>query len=409
MSGFDDDFTPQPERLRRALECLLNEPSELPLTQPWPHDFPEDGRSGDAIIDLLAPKVLGQAVKLGSPIAMAHMDPPTPWLAWAMTQWNARLNQNVLHPATSPVAREIESKVISWLAPSFGMTGGFMTGGATLSNLNALWAAREARGIKRVIASSAAHVSIAKAANILGLPMVKVPAHRTGAMDNSALPRDLSDAALVLTAGTTGTGAIDPLMVDTRAAWIHVDAAWAGPLIFTHYAERLEGIKRADSVAVSAHKLLFQPKDAALVFFRDSEQSLAAISADGAYLADANVGVQGSRGAVAIPLFATLLAWGRRGLKARLEHCMAASESLAAWIAGQRELELLADPVSGVVVWRIKKDDRSPKQLSFALPETMASQVDIDGETWIRQVAANPLVDVHQVITVIESELERRR
>jgi len=43
------------------------------------------------------------------------------------------------------------------------------------------------------------------------------------------------------------------------------------------------------------------------------------------------------------------------------------------------------------------------------LPETMASQVDIDGETWIRQVAANPLVDVHQVITVIESELERRR
>ena len=256
---------------------------------------------------------------------------------------------------------------------------------------------------------SAAHVSIAKAANILGLPVVKVPAHRTGAMDSSALSGDLSDAALVLTAGTTGTGAIDPLMVDTRAAWIHVDAAWAGPLIFTQYAERLEGIKRADSVAVSAHKLLFQPKDAALVFFRDPERSLAAISAHGAYLADANVGVQGSRGAVAIPLFATLLAWGQRGLKARIEHCMAASESLAAWIAGQRELELLAEPVSGVVVWRIKKDDRSPKQPSFGWPETMASQVVIDGETWIRQVAANPLVDVDQVIGAIDSELERRR
>ena len=46
--------------------------------------------------------VLGGAQRLDTPLSFAHMDPPTPWLTWAMTLWNARLNQNLLHPAAAP-------------------------------------------------------------------------------------------------------------------------------------------------------------------------------------------------------------------------------------------------------------------------------------------------------------------
>jgi L-2,4-diaminobutyrate decarboxylase len=80
------------------------------------------------------------------------MDPPTPWITWATTLWNASLNQNLLHPATSPAARDIEQRVVQWLASFFGMTGGHMTAGSTLANLTALWAARECAGVKEVVA-----------------------------------------------------------------------------------------------------------------------------------------------------------------------------------------------------------------------------------------------------------------
>jgi L-2,4-diaminobutyrate decarboxylase len=107
---------------------------------------------------------------LDAPTAFAYMDPPTPWLTWAMALWNSSLNQNLLHPATAPVARHIEEKVIAWLAPFFGMQGGHMTPGSTMANLTALWSARECAGVAEVVTSGNAHLSIAKAAHLLGSP-----------------------------------------------------------------------------------------------------------------------------------------------------------------------------------------------------------------------------------------------
>jgi L-2,4-diaminobutyrate decarboxylase len=210
------------------------------------------------------------------------MDPPTPWITWAVTLWNASLNQNLLHPATAPVARQLEEQVVAWLAPFFGMNGGHMTPGSSVANLTALWSARECAGITEVIASDGAHLSIAKAAHILGLKYLSVPIDANGSMEAARLPTNLSKSALVLTAGATSTGAIDPFDLAGRAAWTHVDAAWAGPLRVSNYANLLAGIESADSVAVSAHKWLFQPKESALVLFKDTEKAHAAVSFGGA-------------------------------------------------------------------------------------------------------------------------------
>jgi len=186
------------------------------------------------------------------------MDPPTPWVTWGIT---------------------------------------------------ALWAARELRGIREVVASAASLLSLRKAANLLGLEYRSVPVDAQQRLLVEQLG-DVSQAALVLTAGTVATGAVDPLDARHNARWLHVDAAWAGPLRFSeHHAPLLAGIECADSVSVSAHKWLWQPKESAMVLFADTGSAHQALSFGGSYLAVPNVGLLGSHGQAALPLAATLLAW----------------------------------------------------------------------------------------------------
>lgn len=396
----DPSFAADGAGLSRALELLISVGPGAEGT-PLPEALPEHGLGEARALHDLAPHVLGAATRLDGPTAFAHMDPPTPWLTWALSTWNARLNQNLLHPATAPFAREAEERVVAWLASFFGMGGGHMTPGSTVANLTALWAARDAGGAKRVVASSAAHLSVRKAARILGLGYEEVAVDAGQRLDPGALPRDLSDACLVLTAGSTSAGVIDSLALCGRAAWTHVDAAWAGPLrLSERHAARLDGIDKADSVAVSAHKWLFQPKEAALVLFRDEGRANAAISFGGAYLAVPNVGVLGSHGAVAVSLLGTLLAWGRSGLAERLDRCMAMSERLAAWIETRPELELFSAPETGVVLFRPL--GRDLEEVLSRLPNGLASVARIDGEPWLRCVAANPNADVESIMRHIE-------
>jgi glutamate/tyrosine decarboxylase-like PLP-dependent enzyme len=379
--------------LNMALELLVSQRRDavdLPLT------LPESGLGDMRALEMLSGHVLDRAAQLGSPTSLAHMDPPTPWITWAMALWNASLNQNMLHEMTSPFATQAEALVLRWLAPYFGMQGGHFCAGSTIANLTGIWAARDAAGVKTVVTSQAAHLSVEKACRLLRLELVKVAVDRQGRLDCEQLP-NLDDACLVLTAGTTATGAIDPLDLVGAAKWTHVDAAWAGPLRLSQtHTGRLDGIEAADSVAVSAHKWLFQPKDSALVMFRNMDIANAAVSFDGGYLARPNVGVQGSRSAAAIPLLATLLAWGREGVAQRLDHLMQMADLLADAIEKCDRLELWGRPQTAINVFRPVCS--STAALVQALPPGMLSTCVLDGQTWARSVAANPSVDIDLVV-----------
>ena len=236
MTGFDASFNPTTEDWEFVRELSLDvqprtaqgEDRSMPIT------LPRGGVGERDALKLLRPLVLDEARQLGADDFLAHMDPPTPWITWVTSAWAASKNQNLLHPDTSPTARELESLVMRWFAPFFGMDGGHLVPGSTVANLTALWAARERCGVTRVVASDSAHLSVAKTAHLLGLDFHEVATDRTGAMAAGALEAaglgDLADAALVLTAGTTATGAVDPLSLAGSTGWTHVDAAWAGPL-----------------------------------------------------------------------------------------------------------------------------------------------------------------------------------
>ena len=399
MSNIDKSFSPG-AGLEHALKLLHQEYIE---SKCLPDDFPNSGIGEISTLDMLAPHVLGRAARLDKSTVLAHMDPPTPWVTWATALWNARLNQNLLHPATAPFAIEAEKKVIDWLTPFFGMNGGHMCSGSTIANLTALWAARDAKGIKKIIASTAAHISIEKAARILGLPYEQIATNSDGQIDPDEIG-DISKACLVLTAGTTATGVIDPLALAGQAKWTHVDAAWAGPLRLSPTHEHLlDGIEKADSVAVSAHKWLFQPKDSALIMFRAPERANPAISFGGGYLAAPNVGVQGSRGAAAIPLLATMIAWGKNGFAKRIDHAMSMASKLAKVLNKEYSISLWAMPKTGVTVFRPLTINM--EEFYRKLPEGMFSTCILENEKWLRSVAANPLADIDEIISAIQKAI----
>ncbi len=400
----DDAFTIDRDGLRVALDALAD-PGDRQSVSDLGARMPEEGLGEAKALKALAPIVIGGASRLASPTACAHMDPPTPWVTWATALWNAALNQNLLHPDVSPAARPIECLVIDWIAPFLGMDGGHMTPGSTVANLTALWAARELRPISEVIASEAAHLSIRKAAHLLGLELIEVKADRSGRLDPKKLPKDLSSTALVLTAGTTAAGGIDDLRLAGRSAWTHVDAAWAGPLAFSDkHRHRIGGIEQADSIAVSAHKWLFQPKEAGLIMFRRAKEAHEAVSFGGSYLAAPNVGLLGSHGAAAVPLLATLLSWGRQGLEERIDRMMDVADQLWHRLNADPRTELFGANQSGVILWR-PKGKASSQEIIEQLPDGAASSVVLNGKSWVRHVAANPNVDINALWSKVENAL----
>jgi len=267
--------------------------------------------------------------------------------------------------------------------------------GSTVANLTALWAARELAGVEEVVASTAAHLSIRKAATILNLRFRELPVGPDQRLQPDTLG-DLSRAALVLTAGTVAAGVIDRLEAGSPARWRHVDAAWGGALRLTQFKSRLDGIERSDSVAFSPHKWLFQPKECGAVFFRNTAAAHQVLSFGGAYLAAPNIGLLGSHGANATPLVATMLAWGRVGIARRIEHCLGLADQLARLVEAEPRLELFAAPSTGIVLWRPRNAD--VRDVRARLVDTFVSLATVDGELWLRSVAANPNASASLVV-----------
>lgn len=391
MGGSEDGSFCHPPREMIDVGPPPRKPRPHANSLPLPSTLPLVGLGEMKTIAELKPLIFGRACDLGSATALAHMDPPTPWITWITNSWIARLNQNLLHAATAPVARDLEKLVLEWLCPFFRMDGGWILPGSTLANLTALWAARELRGITGVVASKEAHVSVRKAANLLRL------SYRESEM-GEGIDREQTDSmkrhkeALVVTAGTTSTGSIEPLKTGCDFAWRHCDAAWAGPLrLSERYRERLSGIESFDSIAVSAHKLLFQPKECALLLLRESQPAEEALRFEAPYLSTSNCGLLGSHGASAINLLATLRSWGLEGIQSRIERCMGIADTLAELVKQSPDFELHKPPVTGVVLWR-PRHTASEAVYAKLSPETV-SLVTVGKETWLRSVAANPNAD----------------
>ena len=224
------------------------------------------------------PRYAGQMLKPPHPVAVAG------YLAAML------INPNNHALDGGPPTSEMEKEVVRMLAAMFGYGRdalGHLTSGGTVANLEALWVAREIHPAKAVAVSDQAHYTHRRMGEVLRLRVVTVPSDREGRMRLDALEdlvRSGDIGTVVMTAGTTGVGAVDPVadILEWRERYgirIHVDAAYGG--FFTLLAGEAESplaedtrrhfraISACDSVVVDPHKHGLQPYGCGCVLFRD--------------------------------------------------------------------------------------------------------------------------------------------
>lgn len=182
-----------------------------------------------------------------------------------------------------PATAAMEKEAVAWLAGMFGFQRhlGHLTSSGTIANLEALFVARETHPDRGIAVSEEAHYTHERMCHLLGLACSKVATDPMGRMDVDALAAVLHTGAVgtvVLTAGTTPLGAIDPIpealqLARARDVRVHVDAAYGG--FFTTLAgdllsaEPWRAIADCDSVVVDPHKHGLQPFGCGAVVFRD--------------------------------------------------------------------------------------------------------------------------------------------
>jgi aromatic-L-amino-acid decarboxylase len=214
----------------------------------------------------------------------------------------------------SPGAVRLENMLVKWSADLVGYpagTAGNLSSGGSIANLSAIVAAREAKEIKArdiekgvIYLTRHAHHCISKAIRIAGLGesvLRHVPVDTDYRMDADKLEEQIkSDIAsglrpwlVIASAGTTDTGAVDPLEAISRIAkennlWFHVDAAYGGYFLLTPQGKKkLQGISSSDSVVLDPHKGLFLPYGLGIVVVRKAEDLHRAHQFSANYLQDA--------------------------------------------------------------------------------------------------------------------------
>lgn len=349
--------------------------------------LPEQGM-GPSALDSLAevldhsrppsPRFFGYVFGCGEPVA-------------ALADFVASVvNQNVTAWRSAPAAVTVERTVVGWLAEAIGCGGftGSLTDGGSSANLMGLAMAREAKAPANetgaqgavVYASNEVHMSIPKAMALLGLGRANL---RLLPVDDRyrLIPERLEAAiaedrragkkgiAVVASAGTVNTGAIDPLPEVAAIArrhdlWLHVDGAY-GALAALAVPEKFAGLELADSLSLDAHKWLYQPVDCGCLLFRDAATAQAAFSHTGEYAKSLSADpVEGfaffeesmelSRRFRALKVWLSLRYHGLAAFREAIARDLAHARLLAGLVSARPELELLAPVELSAVCFRLR-------------------------------------------------------
>jgi aromatic-L-amino-acid decarboxylase len=311
---------------------------------------------------------------------------------------SAAINANGMLWKTSPALTELETVALRWLRDALGLPSnlfGIINDTASINVFLALAAAREALGLNirtegiagrdlpplRIYCSEHAHSSVEKGALALGFGqkgVIKIAADaqfrmRPDALEE-AIARDRKAGALpcavVATAGTTSTAAVDPVraigeIAQREKCWFHVDAAYAGSAtIVPEYRDLWDGIEYADSIVTNPHKWLFTPIDCSVLYTRRPEVLRETFSLVPEYLkttdtAEINYmdyGLQLGRRFRALKLWMVLEHYGLERLREVIRGHVQLAERLAGELRKREDVEVLSQSFS-VVVFRLRAGD----------------------------------------------------
>ena len=400
--GSRSELEMSPEQMmlsaQRAAELVIERIQNLPEEPAWRggsrseleaimrEEPPEEGRPSHEVIERAAHEILPIAGRVDHPrfFAFVPSSPAWPGVLADFMAAGHNIFQGTWLGASGPSMLEVV--VMDWFRSWIGYpetAGGLFTSGGSAASLDGFVAAREAAGAPMqpsVYMSDQSHTALIRAATIVGVRpesvrMVPTDEHFRLDMNelHSMIVEDqksgLTPIAICGNAGATNTGAIDPLdeiadYCESEEIWFHVDAAYGGFAILTDRgAGLLKGLERADSIAMDAHKWLFQPFECGCLMVKDIQKLEKAFSVQPEYLQDTqwgrdhpnfgDRGLQLSRSFRALKVWMSVQTFGMAAFRRSIAQGIDLAERAEAYI---RESDVLhiANPASlGVVCFRV--------------------------------------------------------
>lgn len=396
------DLRMTPEQMldlaHKAVDLVIQRIEQLPQEDAWEGEFkqeledqlagppPEIGRAPEAVLEQAAHKILPIAARHDHPRFFAFIPTSPTWPGVLAEFMAAAYAINVATWLSASGPSQVERTVIDWFRRWMGYpqgAGGVLTSGGSAASVNALVAAREHAGHPErasVYMSNQSHSAHIRAARIVGvrpegIRMIASDEHYR--LDMAALVRaveedrrqGLNPIAICANAGTSSTGAIDPLQemagfCEKEGVWLHVDAAYGGFAVVTEQGRQcLRGIERADSVGLDAHKWFFQPYEAGCLLVKDVATLEKAFAVRHDVLQDtiwganhpnlSDRGLQLSRSFRALKIWMSVQTFGMTAFRRAVSKGMELAALAGEFVRESPDLELLTPVCLSIVCFRV--------------------------------------------------------
>lgn len=337
-------------------------------------------------------------------------------------------------------AAALELTVIDWFRRFCGFpqtSGGLFVSGGSVANLTALHAARrrklgdDIQGAT-IYFSDQTHYSVERALRVLGFAAeqlrkissnerYQLPLESLRAEIRADRTRGLHPFCVVANAGTTNTGAVDPLsdLADFCAEedmWLHADGAYgAAAVICKRGREKLAGLERVDSLSLDPHKWLFQPFECGCVLVRDVAHLKEAFQLMPEYMRDvhrhtaetnlADYGVQLSRGFRALKVWLSINTFGMAAFRDAVTRGFELAEFAEKELRSRQNCEVLSPAEMGIVAFRFgTSDELQTKLVELMLRDGFAflTSTTLKGRTALRLCTINPRTTEEDIIQTID-------
>ncbi|HKI99416.1 MAG TPA: aminotransferase class I/II-fold pyridoxal phosphate-dependent enzyme [bacterium] len=396
---------------------------------------PEHGTDPGALLERMEGEVFGPIGHLIHPRFLGFIPSPSNWISVLADLLVAGHNPFAGNWLEAAPPAMIETVVLDWLREACGLpqgAGGVLVSGGSMANLTGLACARHNRLAADtagavIYASDQTHSSVFRGLRVLGfaehqvrtLPTAadgRLPVgalHDAVAADRSAGRRPF---CVVANAGTTNTGAVDPLpaLADLCAEahlWLHIDGAHGAAAVLCEQGRAvLAGLERADSLVLDPHKWLFQPYEIGCLLVREARWLPEAFRVTPEYLkitegvpeavSYMDHGVQLTRSFRALKLWLSLKVFGFGAFREAIAHGITLAEQTESWLRAAPEWEVASPAQLAILCFRYRApglDDAGTDALNDAMAQALnaegfafLSPTALGGRTVLRICPINP-------------------
>jgi glutamate/tyrosine decarboxylase-like PLP-dependent enzyme len=403
-------------------------------------DPPENGRGPNELLAQLERDVFPNNLHVDHPRFFAFVPGPNNFVSTMADALAAGFNIFNGTWLGGSAAAAVELGIVRWLCRICGFPtagGGLFVSGGSMANLTALVAARHSLLQDRVEGatvyfSDQTHSSVERALRVIGFAPEQMRKLRSDenfrlSIQNAraAIGEDrakgLRPFCVIANAGTTNTGAVDPLneladLAVKEKLWLHIDGAFGAAAILSDRGRGLlQGLERADSISLDPHKWLFQSFECGCVLVRDAALLKSAFQIKPDYLRDVHrsleefnpcdYGVQLTRSFRALKVWLSLQTFGVAAFRQAITRGFELAELAERELRARKGWEILSPAQMATVCFRFGKSDELQTQLVDAMMKdgyALLTSTELRGAVSLRLCTINPRTTEEDIIETVK-------